>query len=59
MCDVADAQTAEIAAAKLAVDGQVKHGEIANGMGILEVDADGGLRRTQFDDRFVGIKLVV
>ena len=41
MCDVADAQTDEIAAAKLAVDGQVKHGEIANGMGILKVYANG------------------
>ena len=41
MSDVADAQAHEIAAAKFAVDGQVEHGEITDGMRILEVDADG------------------
>ena len=41
MSDVADAQADEIASAKLAVDGQVEHGEVTDGMRILEVDADG------------------
>ena len=41
MCDVANAQADEIAAAKFAAYGQIKHGEITNGMCILEVDADG------------------
>jgi hypothetical protein len=39
--NVADAQADEIAAAKLTVDGQVEHGELTNGMRILEVDTDG------------------
>jgi len=39
--DVADPQADEIAAAKLTVDGQVEHGELTNGMRILEVDTDG------------------
>ena len=40
MRDVSDAQADEIAATKLAVDGQVEHGEFANCVRILEVNAD-------------------
>ncbi len=41
MGDVAHPQADEIAAPKLAVDGQIEHGEVTDRMGILEVDADG------------------
>ena len=40
MRDVADTQIHEIAAARLTIDGQVEQGEIADGMGILQVDSD-------------------
>jgi hypothetical protein len=41
MSDIADTQADEIAAAKLAVDGQVEHSKITDGMRVLKVDADG------------------
>jgi hypothetical protein len=41
MSDIADAQADEIAAAELAVDGQVEQGKVTDGMCILEVDTDG------------------
>src|SRR3954463_13283573 len=41
MCDVAYSERDEIAAAKLAVDSQVEHGQIANCMRVLKVNSDG------------------
>ena len=40
MCNVAYSKAGEIAAAKVAVDSQVKHGELANRMRVLKVDSD-------------------
>ena len=40
MCKVADPKADEIAAAKLAVDSQVNHGELANRMRVLKVASD-------------------
>jgi hypothetical protein len=41
MGDIAHMQADEIAAPQFAVDGQVEHGKVADGMRILEVDTDG------------------
>lgn len=41
MGDIAHTQADEIAAPQFAVDGQVEHGKVADGMGILKVDSNG------------------
>lgn len=40
MRDISDTQADEVAAPKLAIDGQVEHGEVTNGMLVLKVNAD-------------------
>ena len=41
MGDIAHTQADEITAPQFAVDGQVEHGEVADGMGILKMDSNG------------------
>lgn len=56
MGNIPDVQADKITAAKLAVDSQVEHGQITNGMRILEVDAN-SLYVFWFEGRFLADQL--
>jgi hypothetical protein len=56
MGDVPDPQIHQVAAAQLAINGQVKHGQVAHRMPVLQVNPDRpdllGLERGLLPDKF-------